>query len=737
MADGVPSEATQPQVPTLGPSYPALAILTAHFGDWFHDEFLQIIEEDPEKYTFDLDLSAVKAVNDTIFDNLVEHPENYRRDLSLFLSEYTAHVEWMRWYAATDEEMQANFSGLIIDEPMIVPEVEASVEFVNAPDSITIDIGNDNLDHLGELVAVEGVGSTLSGTQPRRNEVVFRCDLCNTLQDPVNASWTTDLKKVQKVAGACEACERKNCFTPASNMGEMVPYQQMKLQEPPQDSIDNPRKIAVDVYDRDMHDLITPGERGTIIGVLKENTDTDTTLVEPFVEAISMQANESGHLDMEFSKREASQFKEVSQHPELVDAGINTFAPETDIAGYRDVKESLLLMAFGGPSRYDAQGNLLTRGFSHILLIGDAGTAKSALTRKLKSLVPHGVGVDSGTSTAVGLTATAEKEEIGGTEEWVVRAGALPMADEGVLAIDELDKFNNKEIKSLAGAMANGHIEVKKASIKADLRTHTSVVATANPIDGDFNSFESYNEQFDLPTEILNRFDLVWVFRDVADEELDSRISDAVRSAHTDWAAKEVVADGEGDPDTLFLDDGSIRYDFFTRYIAYARETCDPELVEGSAAYEAVDDTWMRIRNTGDADRNAINPRKYHGLIRLAEASARMHLREEVTVDDVKRAERLMLSSLKEAASDEEGRIDISRLETGTSSVKRWAIKNVLGHVRDLQSEYDDEPGAPLKEVVSRAERDYEEQTIQSAINTITTDGRLVETEEGYVIAPN
>jgi len=63
--------------------------------------------------------------------------------------------------------------------------------------------------------------------------------------------------------------------------------------------------------------------------------------------------------------------------------------------------------------------------------------------------------------------------------------------------------------------------------------------------------------------------------------------------------------------------------------------------------------------------------RQLESMIRLSEAHAKMRLSEQVTRDDVKEAVRLIRSALKTAATDAQGRIDMSLLTEGTSAAER------------------------------------------------------------------
>jgi DNA replication licensing factor MCM4 len=63
--------------------------------------------------------------------------------------------------------------------------------------------------------------------------------------------------------------------------------------------------------------------------------------------------------------------------------------------------------------------------------------------------------------------------------------------------------------------------------------------------------------------------------------------------------------------------------------------------------------------------------RQLESMIRLSEAHAKMRLSETVTPEDVREAVRLIKTALKTAATDAQGRIDMSLLTEGTSAAER------------------------------------------------------------------
>ncbi len=111
-----------------------------------------------------------------------------------------------------------------------------------------------------------------------------------------------------------------------------------------------------------------------------------------------------------------------------------------------------------------------------------------------------------------------------------------------------------------------------------------------------------------------------------------------------------------------------------TSYISYARANVHPVL--SSEAGHALVEAYVEMRKLGQDARAAekritATTRQLESMIRLAEAHAKMRLSAEVTAADVREAYRLIQSALKTAATDSQGRIDMSLLTEGTSAAER------------------------------------------------------------------
>jgi replicative DNA helicase Mcm len=307
-------------------------------------------------------------------------------------------------------------------------------------------------------------------------------------------------------------------------------------------------------------------------------------------------------------------------------------------------------------------------------------------------------------------TAAAVRDDFGDGQQWTLEAGALVLADQGIAAVDELDKMRPEDRSAMHEALEQQSISVSKAGINATLKSRCSLLGAANPKYGRFDQYESIGEQIDLEPALISRFDLIFTVTDKPDPEHDRELAEHILTTNyagelnthrsevaTSNVSEEEVAQATEEVEPI------IDAELLRKYIAYAKRNCYPTMTE--AARERIQEFYVDLRSKG-AEEDApvpVTARKLEALVRLGEASARIRLSDKVTAEDADRVIEIVRSCLQDIGVDPEtGQYDADVVETGTSKTQRDRIKNIRSIIGEIETEY--EEGAPVEEVLKHAE---------------------------------
>uniref|UniRef100_A0A3Q3BAL3 DNA replication licensing factor MCM3 n=1 Tax=Kryptolebias marmoratus TaxID=37003 RepID=A0A3Q3BAL3_KRYMA len=454
-------------------------------------------------------------------------------------------------------------------------------------------------------------------------------------------------------------------------------HQTITVQEMPEKAPAGQLPRSVDIIlDNDLVDLVKPGDRVQVVGTYrclpgKKGGFTSgtfrTIMIASHVKQMSKEVSPVFSADDVAKIRNFCQSRSINVFNQLS----RSLAPS--IHGHDYIKKAILCMLLGGVEKVLENGTRL-RGDINILLIGDPSVAKSQLLRYVLHTAPRAIPTTGRGSSGVGLTAAVTTDQE--TGERRLEAGAMVLADRGVVCIDEFDKMSDMDRTAIHEVMEQGRVTIAKAGIHARLNARCSVLAAANPVYGRYNQYKTPMENIGLQDSLLSRFDLLFIMLDQMDPEQDREISDHVLRMHRyrDPREQEGAAMALGgtvdvlatdDPDMLGEEheelqiyekhnnllhgskkkkDKIVSKEFMRKYIHIAK-AITPVLTEEAANHIAEEYSRLRSQEQLGADLARTSPvtaRTLETLIRLSTAHAKARMSKAVELEDTEVAVELV-----------------------------------------------------------------------------------------------
>lgn len=419
----------------------------------------------------------------------------------------------------------------------------------------------------------------------------YKCGAMNegrTFEPPINYS---DFRFKAKTN--CINCKEDVYLKPLN-----IPAITIEIRNP--DSANDLEGIKVVLFDKNTNGVVA-GEQVFAVGdiVVTENKGKGFSTI--YAKKVKYEGREEVKLSLD-DALEIEKFAERKDNKrELVGELVSMVAPS--VIGHYDKKEGLLLSSVMTPEDKPRRKTRV-----HILFIGPPGGAKTELLHGAADLVP-GSTVQSGQgSTGLSLTAMVVKED----DTTALKIGPIPRARGKICCINEINKQNPADQDKLMDFMQEGQSNINKYGHSAPIRGPTTIIASANPVRGDFTILENGKidiNEVTIISALRDRFDLTFVFQQ---EHQHNKLLE--------------YADSKGR--LLNQEEIPVCSPFLVRYIMHAKKI-NPALSEIA----------MSILNRCYADLaydNKVSPRKLETLYNLAKARAKLKLKDIVDAEDAK-----------------------------------------------------------------------------------------------------
>lgn len=591
------------------------------------------------------------------------------------------------------------------------------IRFCNLPKTQHVMIRDIRSKHINRLLFIEGLIRQKSDVRPQVTSARFECPMCGNIMNVLQLEGT--FKEPVKCG-----CGRKGKFVMLDK--DLVDAQGIVLEEASEnlEGGEQPKRISVLLTDDLVSPLsekrTSPGSKVQVFGIVKEvpiisKSGAKSTRFDLMVDANYIQPTEDTFYEVNITKEEEKQILEIANDPKGYEKLVGSIAPS--IYGYEKVKEALLLQLMGGV-RKTRTDSVVSRGDMHILLVGDPGSGKSALLKRITQIAPKGRYVSGKGVSGAGITAAVVRDEF--LKGWALEAGAMVLSSDGLVCVDELDKMSSEDRAAMHEALENQTVSISKANIQATLIARTTVLAAANPKFGRFDPYGIIADQIDLPPTLINRFDLIFPIKDLPEETRDERMAKHILTLHQNPEIQEP----------------EISTDLLRKFVAYARQRVSPKLTEG--ALEEIKEFYLKMRRSGSGGESGIHAvpisaRQLEALVRLSEASARARLDDRVTRKDSKKAIELLDYCLMQIGLDKEtGKIDIDRLATGIAATQRshiMVVKDIIGELEVKLGK-----SIPVDEVFAEAKnRSLDEDKVEEALERLKRSGDIFEPKRGFL----
>ena len=568
----------------------------------------------------------------------------------------------------------------------LVKDALARVRLIEIPDSKAIRIEDLRAKHLNKLILIDGYLVQASDVRPQVVTAKFECPKDGTIISVLQ------IEKKFREPTRCSCGYRGNFRLVSKDMvdAQRIIISQGREMQEIEDGVIVPTESHLSVFIQE--DLTQPdkniierlGQKIKAIGILKEvpvplQTGSTSTRFDLALETNNLFfEKEDGAIII--TKDEEKRILKMAKDPAILEKLAMSVSPT--VWGYQEIKKALVLQLFGA-----------SRGSINTLIIGDPGVGKVSTLKSISNLALNGEYIDG---------ILMSDEEI--TRDLNSKAVMRISQNKKFIAISSLnsiDFFEGEVVKLIKKKMNEG----------------ISLLASGISKFGRFEPFQTIAQQIDIPPQIINKFDLIFIIRDIPDKYKDEAVANAILSKNS---SKSIPA---------------INKDLFQKYMVYAKSRINPTLT--SEAIKVLKDFYVKLRNVPSADDSLgvksipISARQLDVLAKIAEAHARVRLSNKVTKDDAKVAIDILKYYLFQVGYDCETKsFDIDRIE-GISTSERKNVALILETLIKLE----DKLGKfiPQEELEDELEDKVSKNDIESTLQKLLASGDIFFPRKGFI----
>jgi replicative DNA helicase Mcm len=553
-----------------------------------------------------------------------------------------------------------------------------------------------------EIVSVEGVIQSVSGTKSQLVNAIFECVQCGDRYEK-DQRENDQLKSPYK----CECRSKK--FDTEEKIFQTVRLLHIK-EKPDQASRD---KITVivegDLAEDRNKNLDALGSGITVYGYVENYKKKKRAEYHDHrLKAKNIEIAQDKWDELQITEDDIEEFQEISKKENLPEYLKQSLAHE-ELVGQELLKEAFLLFPLSRTEQ--------TEGNTHFLCIGEPSTGKSHLASTISEAMPRVLKTTlSSGSTKVGLTGAVTKNEV--TDQWEAESGAIPMSDGGFHITDEIDKPARSSTDLLSAynePLSDKQVTLNKANIHTELSADVSEFAIGNPKRRRFDPHEEKHKQDPIEDADLNsRFPIkLAVERNRPSEgDQNSSIEQERKKAY-----KVIDRGASGDPE-----EGLMKTDEVVKYLVNAQEL-EPELTD--QIKDKIVDQYINLWKGSTDSKMVTDTRFLEALISISVAYAKMHLSEKVTEKHVRYANTFIGRCYR--SLDFTLGLDDAR---ALNDPVRSRMDMIRDKIKELSSESSD-GSVEVEEVIQ--ETSVDEEKAEEILETLKDDGSIYEPKSGMV----